>query len=708
MKNFNYDEFNKSLSQFEPSSSNIDDCFSELQSHINKCTEKHAPLRKRTKKEMEFADKPWISASIQRSINNKNNLYVYLQSHSNPSLQRKYNKMKKLLKKVLFAARARYLERQFDFFQNNSKKTWRLINEITCRKKRTRNFIESLKLSNENITRDPKLIADSLNNFFVNIGTNMSNQLPPSHLNPEHFLHKHCTPQRNSFFLSPTCPAEVAKIINSFSTNKASGPDGISAKFFKLGAPALCHILSPLINKCYQFGIFPQPLKLARVIPIFKGGSADTPSNYRPISIISIISKLIEKLTYNRLISFINSNSILTNNQFGFRNGHSTTHAITNIHEKILDNIDNDKHTATIYLDLSKAFDCVNHNILLNKLRHYGIRGTALDFFRSYLSNRKQFTIVNDEISSTLTILCGVPQGSTLGPLLFLLYINDITSASEFAVSLFADDTCLLESHKSLRELERICNRELVHINNWFLANRLTANRTKASNYMLTLGKRNVARPTDFYLKMGNVTLNEVDEVKYLGVIFDNKFNWHKHISYLCSKLSRSVGILSKLRYFTNIPTLIQVYNSLVKSHLCYSLINWGSAGVTALRSLKVLQNRAIRFISRSDRYHRLDLDYVNLRILKLEDLYQHSVSKFMHQYHNNLLPPYFNNFFVAPNSDSRLRPRHRNIHCRKSSMKKSIRFVGPNLWSEIPLSIKNLNKANFNKQLSNFLLALY
>lgn len=559
-----------------------------------------------------------------------------------------------------------------------------------------------------NTTRDPKLMADTLNNFFVNIGTNMSNQLPPSDLSPDHFLNKHSRPQRNSFFLSPTCPAEVAKIIDGFSANKAAGPDGISAKFFKLGAPALCNILSPLINKCYETGTFPDSLKLARVTPIFKGGSPDSPSNYRPISIISIISKLIEKLTYTRLISFIDRNSILSNTQFGFRNRHSTSHAITNIHERILENINNDKHTATIYLDLSKAFDCVNHNILLSKLSFYGIRGVALDFFRSYLSNRKQFTIVNGELSETLTILCGVPQGSTLGPLLFLLYINDITSAADFAFSLFADDTCLITSHSDLKILERNCNQQLVHINNWFLANRLTANRTKASTYMLTLGKRNTPHPSNFSLKMGEVTLNEVDEVKYLGVIFDNKFNWRKHISYLCTKLSKSVGILSKLRYYTNVPTLLQVYDSLIKSHKCYALINWGSAGVTALNPLKVLQNRAIRFITRSGRYQRLDLDYINLRILKLEDIYQHSLGKFMYQYYRNCLPSYYDNFFNVHNFDPRLRPRQRSIHCRKSSMKKSIRFTGPILWSSLPLPLKNESKVNFKRKLSNFLLAKY
>ena len=211
---------------------------------------------------------------------------------------------------------------------------------------------------------------------------------------------------------------------------------------------------------------------------------------------------------------------------------------------------------------------------------------------------------------------------------------------------------------------------------------------------------------------MGNTTLEEVTQVKYLGVIFDNKFKWQSHISYVCSKLSSSVGILSKLRYFANMPTLIQVYNSLVKSHLNYALINWGSAGVTSLKPIKVLQNRAIRFMTRSSRYTRLDIDYINLRILKLEDMYQHSLSKFMYQYHNDNLPKYFQNFFdLTPPSDRVRRipnPTYRPLLCRKVSTEKSIRFMGPKLWDKLPESIQKSNKALFNKKLSNFLLSKY
>ena len=437
-------------------------------------------------------------------------------------------------------------------------------------------------MTNGVITKDAKKIANTLNEYFTNIGTDMSSRLPDPPVPYQQFLKNR---QQSSFYLTPTDPMEILKIINSF-LKKSCGPDKIPVKFFKLGAPALSNLLSVLINDCFATGQFPNSLKIAKVFPIHKEGPKDTPSNYRPISILSVIAKLVEKLTYNRLIKFINRKSILTSSQFGFRSAHSTTHAITSIHEKILENVDNNKHTISIYLDLSKAFDSVNHRILLNKLEHYGIRGISLNFFESYLSNRKQFTVVNGETSELLNILCGVPQGSTLGPLLFLLYINDLADASRFFVSLFADDTCLVLSHENLTILRLICNAELTHINNWFLANKLTANLTKASKYMITLGRTRVKQPEIFNIVMGNTILERVKSIKYLGVIFDERFRWHEHVSYLSTKLACSVGVLSKLRYYTNIPTLISVYYSLVCSHLNYGLCFLGAASKTVLQPL--------------------------------------------------------------------------------------------------------------------------
>ena len=711
--NFRSDAFNDSLYDFTceiDKNSDIHKKFYDLQIHIANCIEKHAPLRMRTKKEKKFSGRPWISESIRISINNKNNLYKFLLTHDDQELQKKYNKMKKILKKTVFRAEQNFYGRLFDKWKNESKKIWGLINEITCRKKRDRNTIKTLETANGILTADPKTIADTLNNYFTNIGQNLSDSLPPSPVTYQQFLKNR---QKNSFYLRPSDPMEVLEIIESFKKN-SPGPDKIPPKFVRIGAPALSNILSSLINECFSNGIYPDPIKIARLTPLHKGDLKEQSKNYRPISILSILSKIIEKLTYKRLIKFIDKNCILNSNQFGFRKAHSTVHAITSIHEQILENINNNEHTISIYLDLSKAFDCVNHNILLSKLEHYGVRGVALNFFKSYLTNRKQYTVVNGFSSDLLYILCGVPQGSTLGPLLFLLYINDLATASKFSASLFADDTSLLLKHKNISVLERQCNIELVHINNWFLANKLTANLSKASKYMLTLGKQRSKHPDHFELEMGNAVLEKVKSIKYLGVMFDERFNWEDHVSYISSKISCSVGILSKLRYYTNIKTLISVYRSLVDSHLTYALGAWGKAGVTVLQPLRVLQNRAIRFISRAPRFRRLDNDYLNLRILKLDDLYEVAVLKFMHQYYNGKLPNYFDSYFRSTHVTHRYNLRHNPegnlcpIACKKVSMEKSIRYYGPITWEKLSSNVKLLSFTKFKKDIVSKIFAEY
>ena len=206
-------------------------------------------------------------------------------------------------------------------------------------------------------------------------------------------------------------------------------------------------------------------------------------------------------------MSYLTKNNILTNFLFGYRSQHSTTHAILNISDNILSNFDKKKHTVSIFLDLSKGFDCVDHKILLKKLSNYGVRGVALRFFESYLTDRKQQTLINGVLSDFLPILCGVPQGSVLGPILFLIYTNDLGNASNFSVNLFADDTCLSLSNSNLYVLERQCNVEADLIHKWFLANKLTTNSKKASNFMLSNYIPNHSR--NFSIKMGNVMLKK-------------------------------------------------------------------------------------------------------------------------------------------------------------------------------------------------------
>ena len=347
-------------------------------------------------------------------------------------------------------------------------------------------------------------------------------------------------------------------------------------------------------------------------------------------------------------------------------------------------------------------------------MHHYGIRGEALKFFKSYLTDRRQFTLANGVSSEWLTVLCGVPQGSVLGPLLFILYTNDLDNASEFSINLFADDTCLSMCHRNIYLLQRYCNAEAKLIDEWFKANRLTTNSKKASKFIVSRYDTSLRTLNSFQIQMGDVVLENVKSIKYLGVMLDDEISWNNQIDKLSSKLSCSAGIFSKLRYYLDQRTLLQTYHSLFNSHLQYAILCWGSTSSTNLYRLQVLQNRAIRNMTKSPRYFRLDNHYLNLRILKVKDLYNLEAAKFMHSHFHQTLPVCFNSFFRERrnlmNRETR-NTRNRNydvISCRTTRGQRSIRYTGPKIWNDLDLEHKHLSKSLFKKRYKNLVLARY
>ena len=326
-----------------------------------------------------------------------------------------------------------------------------MINDLLGKTTNQNNAIHKMLKHDKQMTKNKDEISNILNDYFVNIGPNLSaiinNQSMSSIGNIS------CSV--NSFFFLPIVPMEVYRESHNLNSKKAEGPEGIPVQFYKDANECILVFLCKLFNACVQIGFFPSALKLAKVIPVYKGDDHCSPNNYRPISLLSPISKIFEILISKRLNKFLEKQKILVDEQLGFRKLHSTTLAITDIFSQISNNIDCSRYTCVLLLDLRKAFDTVDHELLLYKLDRYGIRGNVLDLFQSYLIRRFQYVYVNDSTSNKLEVKCGVPQGSILGFTLFSLYVNDLPKICEFNVRLFADDTVLIMSDRDLQNLNK-------------------------------------------------------------------------------------------------------------------------------------------------------------------------------------------------------------------------------------------------------------
>ena len=386
--------------------SDIDTNYDKFLSDLTLLVNKHVPSRMTTKRELKFKSKPWISYRIQKMIKLRDQFLRRLTHNKSENNFVVYKKFGNRVANELKAARKKYFQNYFQENGKNMKKIWTEIKRILSNKNSIFSRIYKIKDKNGKLTSDAAEMSIILNESFINVGNDISKSIHHNPKSPTEYLTNR---NSNSIVLSPVNAVEVNEIILNLDSSKSVGPNSIPVKLLKILGLKISHPLATMINQSFSNGIFPSKLKIAKVVPIFTKGDPEISSNYRPISLLPIISKIYEKLMHKRVHAFLKDCNILYPLQFGFQESNSIDHALISMTEEIRSSLDNRRYGCGIFVDLQKAFDTVNHGILLNKLEHYGIRGNVLDWFKSYLSERRQFVSINGSSSSLMRTTCGVP-----------------------------------------------------------------------------------------------------------------------------------------------------------------------------------------------------------------------------------------------------------------------------------------------------------
>ena len=647
-------------------------------------------------------NKPYINNNLKELIKQKNKIHKkYLKKPLTFCTQ--YKSIRNKLNLLIKQSKCKYYQDKLNNNYGNTKKTREVINEILNRSS-TQKINNSFNINN-NLIDDPLTVVQEFNNYYVNVGVNLAESIIDSTTSYVDYMGERTD---NELVFNNISIDDVLLIVRNMKDSSA-GYDDIPAKIVKIVINCIVEPLCHICNCSLSRGIFPSKLKIAKIIPIYKKDKKNCLENYRPISVLPVFSKIIEKAISLQLIEYLEHNNLLNQTQFGFRTGRSTVAAVLTLTDFILNSFDKNEFTIGIFIDLKKAFETVDHHILLQKLKYFGITNISFDLFNSYLSNRLQYVFYNDYSSEYKSVKYSVPQGSILGPILFILYVNDIHNClHKLNNILFADDTCLFTSHESLNVLIQTVNEELSTFNEWLKANKLLLNVEKSS--YIVFARRKKIPPDIPVIIINDSSLKRTFEINFLGINLTHNLSWNLHIKTLINKLNKIKGILYLVGQYLTRPSKVLIYYSLIYSNLIYGNILWGRAPNSILKGLVTCQKKIIRTVmnvNRSEHTHGL---FVELEFLKINEINMFCTCIFVFKSLHLLTLPCD---YYCFNNNNTYNLRNNNLlkfpFASSNQSQSSPKYYGCALWNSLPSEITSTNSLyTFKRKLKLYLLSLY
>ena len=568
------------------------ECWEILEVKLRGYLDKTCPIKKFKVKE---AREPWVTNEILEQIKDKDRALRIARNSGKIEDWKVAKSERNRVGRLIDEAKAEFLKEQQVELVDDPKKFWRLVKTIVPDKvkksrkislKKETTMVAGAESQDENVS--DKETAGFINNFFSNIGPNLANNFHESWEFYGENIREGCPDLDTDY-------EQVRLLCRDIKTCKSSGIDGVSTRVFKDAFRVLVPQLVFLFNLSFELGKFPDKWKSATIIPLYKGGDKTDVSNYRPVSLLPLPGKLIEKVVHAKMSKFLEQHSILTEKQGGFREGFSTSKSVAELTDRIFEDINKGYTSLAVFVDLRKAFDKVDHGILLKKLHCYGFRGKILDWCGNYLSDRSQRTLANGYLSDRNKVSCGVPQGSVLGPLFFILYVNDMQFAVKGAnIQLYADDTVIFASGKDVKQTVEIMQPLLNKFYKWCLRNKLSLNTGKTKQMFFGTRQR-VKKAKGNVLLINGTQIQAVPTYKYLGLTLDSTLSFAYHVKSVMSMVAYKTHLLSKIRRYMTEEVALKIYKSMIIPYFDYGDVIYGCASNEGLDKIQRLQNRCLK-----------------------------------------------------------------------------------------------------------------